>query len=553
MIENIKKLYFGSTKQNIKEIRAGKFLTAFKSIASCFAINLEECYGELNKKYTSINWSFDQWQKSEAYLKKQEIPKLIKINTNAKEWIKTSGNSIGYLYEVNIDDYIKDNITIYEIYGAILECFGDNSNKINYHIVEELKNDPWKAIIKSKELLTKKEVELWHKYYTIDIDKKQIPYYFIIRNTLNNLEYVYYSDDNNWMPINTKEEVQKAKEVGLKKHLKEEQLDFTISNSNKKINPVLDTIRDSIREVIYKGKKNIPVKLIKTLYLNWTCEYSQANSNTHGFASIGAQKYDPPYSIEILKEKYPKLLEDPTHKWRAKTGIELIHKEPDFQEQKRIFYNWLIMPKKMQEESDKKSKSLFKLTNLEHHNAIMEYQWHDQNYFELNDIRMRYDKRDIEENGLKYIHISLKNTSLTMIPRIPKHAFQLKAKFKQHSENTTIPRICCSDSIFGAIAAIKINENATYYVHLLEPKKVMNNKEVMQYVPDAAATGECWILDNEIKSKVIGKIEIGSLLPYVYTFLKSDNFFRCCHYHDYTFYPYESLFNRTYRKIINNL
>ena len=42
--------------------------------------------------------------------------------------------------------------------------------------------------------------------------------------------------------------------------------------------------------------------------------------------------------VNDFATKYPKLLEDPVHKWRAKNGIELIHKEPDFQEQKRIFY-----------------------------------------------------------------------------------------------------------------------------------------------------------------------------------------------------------------------
>ena len=57
----------------------------------------------------------------------------------------------------------------------------------------------------------------------------------------------------------------------------------------------------------------------------------------------------------------------------------------------------------------------------------MEYDWHDENYFELNDIRMRYDKRDMEENGLKYINISLSNKSLIMTPRIPKkhYGFQI--------------------------------------------------------------------------------------------------------------------------------
>ena len=97
MIElNTKILYFGSPQKDIKQIKEGKFLTTFKSIAACFAIDLEEVYGQLNKKYTSINWGYDQWQKSENYLNKQKIPKLIKIRNNAKEWIKTSGSSIGY-------------------------------------------------------------------------------------------------------------------------------------------------------------------------------------------------------------------------------------------------------------------------------------------------------------------------------------------------------------------------------------------------------------------------------------------------------------------------
>ena len=105
---------------------------------------------------------------------------------------------------------------------------------------------------------------------------------------------------------------------------------------------------------------------------------------------------------------------------------------------------------------------------------------------------------------------------------------------------------------YTSISAIKIDTTKTYYVHLLQPKKIMNNKEVSQYVPDAIAIGECWILDDEIKSTVIGKIEIGSLLPYVYTFLKDNNkFFRCVTYHDYDFIPFESKFNRIYRKILN--
>lgn len=426
MIKDTNVLFFGSPTANIQYITAGKFLTSFKSIACCFAINLEEVYGDLNKKYTSINWGYDQWNKSESYLNKQLIPDKIKITNNAKDWIKTSGQSIGYLYSIEVDEYLLNHI----------ETFKDSDPK--------------------------------------------------------------------W-------------------------------------------------EVVYNGHKKLPVKLVKKLKLNWECEYSKIKSDRCGFATIGAEKYEKPYDIETLTELYPKLLDDPVHKWRAKNGIELIHKEPDFQEQKRIFYNWLSMPKSLKEKSDKKSKSLFHLNNLYHHNAIMEYEWHDENYFELNDIRMRYDKRDMEENGLQYIHISKSNKSLIMKPRISEHLFNdLKGNFKIHNENNKIPRICCSTSIFGAIAAIMIDEKTTYYVHLIEAKKILNNREVAQFVPDAIATGECWILDDEIKTKVIGKLEIGSLLPYVCTFLKDDNKFHCCNYHDYTFIPFESKFNRIYRKLTIN-
>lgn len=191
------------------------------------------------------------------------------------------------------------------------------------------------------------------------------------------------------------------------------------------------------------------------------------------------------------------------------------------------------MSKKDKEISDKKSQQLFHCTNFENHNWIMENKWHDENYFELADIRQRYDKRDMKLNCLDYIHISLSDKPIIFVPRIPENTFEFKGKWKQYNENKTIPRICCSDSIFGAISAINVDNIKTYYVHLLEPNKVIDNKEVCQYVPDAKATGECWILDEKIKSIVIGKLKIGAWLPYTYMFLKDKNNFKCVCYHDY--------------------
>ncbi len=85
--------------------------------------------------------------------------------------------------------------------------------------------------------------------------------------------------------------------------------------------------------------------------------------------------YTLPYSKEEIKKHYPKiaskLLKDPVHLWRAETGIELIHKEPDIKEQIRIWENWNEMTKKQKEKSNQKSLELFSMTNTEHHKKIM--------------------------------------------------------------------------------------------------------------------------------------------------------------------------------------
>ena len=91
---------------------------------------------------------------------------------------------------------------------------------------------------------------------------------------------------------------------------------------------------------------------------------------------IASDVYDPPYNIEEIKENYPDkaemLLGHPPHRWRAETGIELIHKEPDLSEQTRIWKNWQLMDEDMKKKSDEKSYELFGMSNKEHHEKIME-------------------------------------------------------------------------------------------------------------------------------------------------------------------------------------
>jgi len=123
-------------------------------------------------------------------------------------------------------NHIKPENPEYQITGAILGCLGNNKNRVSYEIVEKLPNDPWIAIIKSKGLVTKSQLKLWHRYHVVDVDKKGIPYYFIVTHVPVKKEYVWYSDDKEMMPINNASEKQKAIEAGIGKGLDKKQLDF---------------------------------------------------------------------------------------------------------------------------------------------------------------------------------------------------------------------------------------------------------------------------------------------------------------------------------------
>lgn len=65
-----------------------------------------------------------------------------------------------------------------------------------------------------------------------------------------------------------------------------------------------------------------------------------------------------------------RLSRDPVHRWRAKTGIELIHREPSEEELDRIWANWNLMDDEMKEISDMKSFAFFGCSNREHYRRL---------------------------------------------------------------------------------------------------------------------------------------------------------------------------------------
>lgn len=82
--------------------------------------------------------------------------------------------------------------------------------------------------------------------------------------------------------------------------------------------------------------------------------------------------YEPPYTArQMLDAGYSpelvrRLMADPVHRWRADTGIELIHKEPDLREALRVWVNWNRMTAAAKRRSDRKSIALFGVDNKTH-------------------------------------------------------------------------------------------------------------------------------------------------------------------------------------------
>ncbi len=88
-----------------------------------------------------------------------------------------------------------------------------------------------------------------------------------------------------------------------------------------------------------------------------------------GQVSAATSQYSRPYPLDKLPEY---LRNDPTHRWRAETGIELIHEEPSWEEFDRVSKNWDYMSDEQKALSDAKSMELYGMTNQEHRNFLQQ-------------------------------------------------------------------------------------------------------------------------------------------------------------------------------------
>lgn len=101
-------------------------------------------------------------------------------------------------------------------------------------------------------------------------------------------------------------------------------------------------------------------------------------------SSKSSSEYDPPLPYDQLPDH---LKDDPVHVWRAKNGIELIHKEPTLEELNRIWNNWQLMSDEQKIISDNESIRLFGINNEDHYYALIK---------EYNNIKESYSFKDCD-------------------------------------------------------------------------------------------------------------------------------------------------------------
>ena len=160
----------------------------------------------------------------------------------------------------------------------------------------------------------------------------------------------------------------------------------------------------------YKRIADVNTKNL-TKYGYYVCLYRKGGSSTNE-SYIEESKYDRPYSADEVKKNYGvdvynKLIQDPVHKYRMDSGIELIHKEPSKDELERIWKNWNRMTTTQKRESDKKSMELFGKTNKDHYDELISS--YDESY------TLEFKESEVEGKSIVYFTKEITPQSLLKI------------------------------------------------------------------------------------------------------------------------------------------
>lgn len=195
--------------------------------------------------------------------------------------------------------------------------------------------------------------------------------------------------NNNKVPvaINGVSKAKSQKPIGDKYKITANDIEYEISkwNERRKSGPLYDAMLKCIAEL-----KNIGLS-----------ESFETNINDLYLFENEIDQYDPPYNADEVIAKYGmdvynRLAQDPAHKFRMDTGIELIHEEPSLEELNRIHNNWQLMSDQQKEISDKKSIELFGVNNEDHYIQLLSKYNNSSNY-SIEKINNEYQL--ISDNG----------------------------------------------------------------------------------------------------------------------------------------------------------
>ena len=118
----------------------------------------------------------------------------------------------------------------FHIAGAILGCLtGDpdyNKRKWNLEETEDFRPDSWIASVRTKVPLTEQQLHDFFDVYTLDPDRTGIPYFLAVKDIETGGIFVLFNDEYVFYPLNTAEERLQAYEIGIKKGLLADQVDF---------------------------------------------------------------------------------------------------------------------------------------------------------------------------------------------------------------------------------------------------------------------------------------------------------------------------------------
>ncbi|MEK6823149.1 MAG: hypothetical protein AABY13_04935 [Nanoarchaeota archaeon] len=118
----------------------------------------------------------------------------------------------------------------YLIAGAILGCLKGDPQKNKFawdlEVTENLKGSPWIAVVRTNVALSAAKLREFFDQYTLDPDGSGVPYYFLVKDVETDEIMVLFTDEYVLYPLNTREQRMRAYELGIKKGLIDEQVDF---------------------------------------------------------------------------------------------------------------------------------------------------------------------------------------------------------------------------------------------------------------------------------------------------------------------------------------